>query len=55
VAPDQPGALTEEFTVTITGSSEPVTFKVHGKVAGQTATRTSATSAGGNATAQTNP
>src|SRR5258708_6924430 len=31
IAPDQPGTLTEDFTVTIAGSSEPVTFKAYGK------------------------
>jgi hypothetical protein len=31
-APKEPGSLTEEFTVTIGGSSEPVTFKAYAKI-----------------------
>jgi Protein of unknown function (DUF1573) len=53
IAPSEAGALTEEFTITINGSSQPVIFKAHGKVApGPT---TGATASGGNVptTAQT--
>jgi hypothetical protein len=32
IAPTEPGTLSEEFSVTITGSSQPVMFKVYGKV-----------------------
>lgn len=32
VAPEQPGSVSEEFTVTITGNGSPVTFKAVGKV-----------------------
>ncbi|MGE5194087.1 MAG: DUF1573 domain-containing protein [Deltaproteobacteria bacterium] len=32
IAPSEGGALSEEFTVTIAGSSEPVTFKAFGKI-----------------------
>jgi len=32
IAPSEPGVLSEEFSVTIAGSSEPVMFKVYGKV-----------------------
>jgi hypothetical protein len=44
IAPTEPGTLSEEFSVTITGSSQPVMFKVFGKV----------TEAGGATTAQKN-
>jgi hypothetical protein len=33
IAPAEPGIVTEEFTLTISGVPEPVTFKVYGKVA----------------------
>lgn len=52
IAPSEAGTLTEEFTVTINGSSEPVTFKAYGKIvapsSGQTPTETA-----GATTAQT--
>ena len=32
IAPKEAGPVTEEFTVTITGTAEPVTFKAYGKV-----------------------
>jgi hypothetical protein len=32
IAPKEAGPVTEEFTVTISGSAEPVTFKAYGKV-----------------------
>jgi hypothetical protein len=32
IAPAQAGTVTEEFTLTISGNPEPITFKVHGKV-----------------------
>jgi hypothetical protein len=32
IAPKEPGPVTDEFTVTITGIAEPVTFKAYGKV-----------------------
>jgi hypothetical protein len=33
IAPKEPGTLKEEFTITIGGSPEPVTFKAYGKIA----------------------
>jgi hypothetical protein len=33
IAPAEPGSISEEFTLTIKGVAEPVTFRVHGKVA----------------------
>jgi hypothetical protein len=32
IAPTEPGTLTEEFTITIKGSTEPITFKAYGKI-----------------------
>jgi hypothetical protein len=32
IAPDEPGVVADEFTLTIKGSAEPVTFKAKGKV-----------------------
>ena len=32
IGPAEPGTVTEEFTMTLSGVPEPVTFKVHGKV-----------------------
>jgi hypothetical protein len=58
VAPTEPGTLEEEFTVTIQGSSEHVTFKARGKIVGQAAGATAqAKSAGTNSTTaqNTNP
>lgn len=51
-APEQLGAMDEQFSVTIAGRSEPVTFKAHGKVVAGT----SAAQAGGGgaSTAQKN-
>jgi hypothetical protein len=37
IAPNEPGAVDEQFSVTIAGRSEPVTFKARGKVVGGTA------------------
>jgi len=34
IGPEKPGTVTEEFTVTIAGVADPVTFKVYGKVLG---------------------
>jgi hypothetical protein len=52
VAPDEPGAVDEQFTVTIAGRNEPLTFKAHGKVvAGTAAAKTGGT---GSATVQKN-
>lgn len=34
IAPKEAGPVNEEFTVTITGSPEPITFKAYGKVVG---------------------
>lgn len=34
IAPKEPGTLSEEFTVTISGSAEPITFKAYGRVIG---------------------
>jgi hypothetical protein len=36
IGPAEPGTVTEEFTVTIGGNPDPVTFKVFGKVVGPT-------------------
>jgi hypothetical protein len=33
VPPDKPGEYSEEFTVTIDGRSEPITFKAFGRIA----------------------
>ncbi|MGE5191327.1 MAG: DUF1573 domain-containing protein [Deltaproteobacteria bacterium] len=38
IAPAEPGSVSEEFTLTISGIPDPVTFKVHGKVAAPTGT-----------------
>jgi hypothetical protein len=54
IAPDQPGTLTEDFTVTIAGSSEPVTFKAYGKIVAGGASATEKTGGAGPATAQKN-
>jgi len=40
IAPTEPGALSEEFTVTIAGRTEPVTFKAYGKVVSSTGATT---------------
>ena len=32
IAPSDPGSLSEDFTVTIAGSAEPLTFKATGKI-----------------------
>jgi len=42
VAPEQPGSIADEFTVTINGNNSPVTFKAVGKVVAATTTQTSA-------------
>ena len=34
IGPAEPGTVTEEFTMTIGGVADPVTFKVFGKVVG---------------------
>lgn len=39
IAPNEAGALKEEFTITIKGSEEPLTFKAHCKVVAPTAGR----------------
>jgi hypothetical protein len=54
IAPDEPGTLTEEFTVTIAGSSEPLTFKAYGKIVAGGAAATAKTGGAGPATAQKN-
>ncbi len=36
-APDKPGDLAEEFTITVNGRPEPVTFKARGKIAAEPA------------------
>jgi hypothetical protein len=54
IAPTEPGTLTEDFTVTITGSSEPVTFKAYGKIVAGGATATAKTGGSNPATAQKN-
>ncbi len=54
IAPDEPGTLTEDFTVTIAGSSEPVTFKAYGKIVAGGAAATAKTGGAGPATAQKN-
>jgi hypothetical protein len=56
IAPTDAGELAEEFTITITGSAEPVKFKARGKVVG-TAPATSSTNAvsADQATAQVAP
>jgi hypothetical protein len=54
IAPSEPGTLSEEFTVTIAGSSEPVTFKAYGKIVAGGATTTAKTGSAGPATAQKN-
>jgi Protein of unknown function (DUF1573) len=38
IAPSDPGTLAEEFTVTIAGLAEPVTFKAYGKIGSTTGT-----------------
>ncbi len=48
VAPNEPGPVDEQFSVTIAGRNEPVTFKAHGKVVAGTV------SGGGASTAQKN-
>ncbi|MFN0050948.1 MAG: DUF1573 domain-containing protein [Planctomycetales bacterium] len=56
IAPAEAGTVTEEFTITIAGYSDPVTFKAHGKiVAAAGAAATTANPAAGTTTAQTNP
>ncbi len=56
VAPTEPGTLEDEFTVTIQGSGEHVTFKARGKVVQPTSGATAAkASSGTSTTAQNNP
>src|SRR5262249_4382712 len=38
IAPSDPGTLTDEFTVTIAGLADPVTFKAYGKIGSTTGT-----------------
>jgi len=40
VPPNKPGEYSEEFTVTIAGRGEPITFKAFGRIAGDTSTET---------------
>jgi hypothetical protein len=55
VAPTEPGTLEDEFTVTIQGSGEHVTFKARGKIVSQTGTASAQASGGtGSTTAQSN-
>jgi hypothetical protein len=55
IAPNEPGNLTEEFTVTIAGSDAPVTFKAYGKIVQGSSTAGKGGSGGsGPATAQKN-
>jgi hypothetical protein len=56
VAPTEPGTLEEDFTVTIQGSGEQVTFKARGKIVATsgTASARSTSSGAGSATAQNN-
>lgn len=51
IAPNEPGAMDEQLSVTIAGRSEPVTFKAQGKVVAGTA---AAQTGGGASTAQKN-
>jgi hypothetical protein len=53
IAPSEAGTVSEDFTVTISGNSEPLTFKAFGKVAAAPATATAKIEGGGTATAQT--
>jgi hypothetical protein len=55
VAPTEPGTLEEDFTVTIQGSSEHVTFKARGKIVQPTSGTTAAKASGTTSTAQNNP
>jgi hypothetical protein len=55
IAPSEAGTLTEEFAITISGSSQPVLFKAHGKIAAAPTTGATAAKAGETTTAQTNP
>lgn len=50
IAPTETGALAEEFTVTIAGSSEPVTFKAYAKIISGAGPATQAKTDGGAAT-----
>lgn len=54
-APTTAGDMTEEFTVTLDGSSEPLTFRAHYNVSGQGSNAATASSGTGNATAQVAP
>jgi hypothetical protein len=53
IAPSEAGTVSEEFTVTITGSSQPLTFSAFGKVAAAPTTAAAKIEGGGAATAQT--
>jgi hypothetical protein len=53
IAPSEAGTVSEEFTVTISGNSEPLTFRAFGKVAAAPAAATAKNDSSGAATAQT--
>lgn len=55
IAPSEAGTLTEEFTISISGSSQPVLFKAHGKIVPAPTTGATASSDKETTTAQTNP
>ncbi|MGQ0633321.1 MAG: DUF1573 domain-containing protein [Planctomycetaceae bacterium] len=55
VAPADPGSLSEEFNIRISGSDEPVVFRVSGKIAAAPATGQTADNSAGRTTAQKNP
>src|SRR5205823_1431992 len=55
IAPTDPGTLSDDFTVTISGSSEAVTFKAYGRIGAVSGTAAQARTGGaGAATAQKN-
>jgi hypothetical protein len=53
IAPDEAGTISEEFTVTISGNSQPLTFRAFGKVAAAPATATAKVEGDGAATVGT--
>lgn len=53
IAPGEAGTMSEDFTVTIGGSSEPLTFKAYGKVGSGSAATTAKAGDSGAATART--
>lgn len=55
VAPSEPGSVSEEFSVSIGGSSSPIAFKAHGRVVASPTTGQTAEAHVERATAQTAP